>query len=447
MRVKQIRIHNILGIDDLDIRPGAVTKITGKNGTGKTSILEALKSLIDGGHDASLIRKGADSGEVVIVLDDGSEFRRSVTDKGAYLSGKDADGKPIKKAKQVIESLLDALSANPVAFLTAPAAKRAAWLLEAMPINVTDEALSTAAGRRVTGDGLNGLEAIERTRRMLYEERTAVNRAEKEKRATAEQLRASLPAVTPADLPATAADAHDRLRAIDAELATAKHEAREAADEEIKRVTDESAKDIAAIQAEIHKLSLQAAARERERDAEIARIQSVARGLLEQTLAEKQAERTVAAAEVARLEQLADEHARAENTRGIIDQMTAEADQRKRESEELSAGLERIQALRNKLLENLPIKGLEIRDGEIFVDGIAFDRLNTAKRVQIALKVAKLRAGECPLVLVDNLECLDSQTFAAFESAAAKLGMQFVVTRVSDEPKLQVETKGGGSGT
>jgi len=439
MRVQQIRIRNILGIDELDITPGAVTKISGKNGTGKTSILEALKSMVDGGHDASLIRKGAESGEVVIVLDDGSEFRRSVTEKGAYLTGRDADGKPIKKARAVIEQMLDALSANPVAFLSAPPAKRAAWLLEVMPIQVSDEDLTAAAGRRVAGDGLNGLEAIERTRKMLYEERTAVNRAEKEKRATAEQLQRSLPAETPADLAGSSVDAHDRLRAIDAEIATAKHEAREAAEEEIGAENGRAAVAVDALREQIRTLQAQIADRERARDAQIQKIKDLARNILEQTLAEKTAERSAVAAEVARLDQLAEEHARAENTRAIIDQMTAEADQRKREAEELSAGLERIQALRNRLLEHLPIKGLEVRDGEIFMDGIQFDRLNTAKKVQIALKVAKLRAGECPLVLVDNLECLDSQTFAAFEAAAKKLDMQFVITRVSDDV-LTVQT-------
>lgn len=361
--------------------------------------------------------------------------------QGVRADGRERDGKPIKRAKAVLESLLDALSANPVAFLSAPPTKRAAWLLEVMPIQVSDDELAAAAGRKVTGDGLNGLEAIERVRKMLYEERTAVNRAEREKRVTAEQLQRSLPAESPADLAQLSGDAHERLRALDAEIATAKHEAREAADEEIRRETHRAAVEIEEIREQIDALQAKIHGRERQRDAEIARIKDLMRGILEQNLADKNAARATVAAEVARLEQLAEEHARADNTRTIIDQMSAEAEQRKRESEELSAGLERIQSLKERLLANLPIRGLEIRDGEIYVDGIQFDRLNTAKRVQIALKVAKLRAGACPLVLVDNLECLDSATFAAFESAAAKLNMQFVVTRVSDEATLRIDGK------
>ena len=62
MKIASIHIENVLGIEELDINPGAVTRITGANATGKSSTIEAIKSAVKGGHDATLIRQGAEHG-------------------------------------------------------------------------------------------------------------------------------------------------------------------------------------------------------------------------------------------------------------------------------------------------------------------------------------------------------------------------------------------------
>ena len=89
-------------------------------------------------------------------------------------------------------------------------------------------------------------------------------------------------------------------------------------------------------------------------------------------------------------------------------------------------------------MQRLPIPGAEVRDGEIYVNDVPFDRINRAQQVQFALNLARLRAGELGLVLVDGLECLDAETYPAFEAAAATTGLQFLVNRVTSGP-LKVE--------
>jgi hypothetical protein len=118
-------------------------------------------------------------------------------------------------------------------------------------------------------------------------------------------------------------------------------------------------------------------------------------------------------------------------------------EQGKAEAESLSLtdGLGRLEALKGELLKTLPIKGYEVRDGQDYKDGIPFERVNKAKQVAVALQVAKLLAKDLRLVCVDNLECLDADTFAAFEKAAlSNQDFQFVVTRVTEGP-LAIETK------
>jgi DNA repair exonuclease SbcCD ATPase subunit len=74
MHISKVKITNILGIDELEFQPGQFNAFTGGNGSGKTSALEAIKAALKGGHDATLLRNGADKGEVVLVLDDGSRW-------------------------------------------------------------------------------------------------------------------------------------------------------------------------------------------------------------------------------------------------------------------------------------------------------------------------------------------------------------------------------------
>ena len=78
MQISHLTIRNILGIDELELSPQGFTQISGPNGTGKTSVLEAIKSALSAGHDATLLRHGAEKGEIVLVLDDGLEVTKTV---------------------------------------------------------------------------------------------------------------------------------------------------------------------------------------------------------------------------------------------------------------------------------------------------------------------------------------------------------------------------------
>ena len=142
MKVQKIKISNILGITELEFTPEGFNEISGPNGTGKTSVLEAIKSVVaHSGHDATLLRKGADKGEVVLVLDDGTELAKRVTPKSSPLTVTQG-GSKVAKPTDVIRQLTDLLSVNPVDFLRAPKKDRVRVLLETMPLEADTEKLA-----------------------------------------------------------------------------------------------------------------------------------------------------------------------------------------------------------------------------------------------------------------------------------------------------------------
>lgn len=458
MKVAKISIRNILGLESMEIQPGAVTTITGQNGSGKTSVLEAVKTVLTGGHDATLIRKGQDAGEVVLVLDDGTELRKRVGQSGSRLSAKGADGKPLREPKALVEKLVDSLSANPVAFLTAPPATRAQYLLEAMPIEVDDARLAEAVGLAESTDtsavGQQGLDRIEAIRKRLYDERTGVNRAAKELRAAAGALTSQLPPGDHQEIRQSLTVRRQELSQVQAEQAAAHAKAQAALAEKRQELSGdfdaareelrsrllpqirEAEEALNRLRAELKQgeddLSRMAKDQLAELEREQRQVLHEQQQLLSETAGRLQAE-------VARLEQMDREHIRASETAVLVKQQQDDAARKEGEAEQLTAKLEALEEYRQSLLQALPIPGLEVRDGDIYVDGIQFDRVNTAKQVQIALKLALLRAGEVGLIIVDGLEALDQKRFEAFEKGAAKLGKQFIVTRVSEGP-LTVNT-------
>lgn len=451
MRVSKISITNILGIEGLEIAPGTITCLSGANGAGKTSVIEAVRSVLSGGHDATLLRNGATEGEVVLVLDDDTTIRRRVTEGKSDITVSHPQFGKISKPAAYIKKLADALSLNPIQFLTAPKKQRVDILLEAIPMKVTAADLGSVPMVALKGIDLDAhaLEVIGAVSKSVYDLRTGVNRSATDKRSTIRQMSATLPPAAPEGdwndvLTATTGEWQALHKATSAKLAEIEAEritAKEAADEEAFASATKVREDL---QAAIDKLKAEA-------NAEIARLTEGESEACERADAEAKAKREAEEAAfrpkeaelkeaIGHARAMVEQQAQAEKAREYIATLTDEAGQLEAESAKLTDALSGLNTLKASLLKDLPIEGLSVQDGEIFIDGVPFDRVNTAERVSVAIQVAGLRAGELGLVAVDGLECLDSETFKEFQAAAEESGLQFVISKVTDGP-LTISTE------
>lgn len=438
LHISHLKISNILGIDELEFSPEGFNEIRGKNGAGKTSVLEAIKAATGGGHDATLLRKGADKGEVVLVLDDGSEIKRRVTESRSVTDVTDADGKKVGKPGDFMRTLVDTLSVNPVEFLSAPKKDRVKVLLEAMPINVDEARLEEIAGIPVMVDGTNGLAIIDAVRKQVFEDRTGTNRAVKEKDSTINQLRLAMP-----EVPGGVEGSEDELRAQVEAATTAK-------DSELNRVRDKldgiratNQKTIDARRAKLHEdidaLKTTALAEVEALNAEFAETERKA-GIQREKTIQKHTDAVTPlnqALESMRVNRSA--HARREQALETVKQMEQELEELTADAAAQTKALDDIDAYKLELLKSLPIPGVEVRDGEIYREGVVFDRLNTAQQVTIAVEIAKLRAGELGVCCVDRLECLDPEAFEEFRAQVLESGLQLFVTTVNGE-EFNVQT-------
>lgn len=431
MKIAHIKISNILGIEELEFDAGQFVEIAGRNGEGKTSVLEAVKTVMQGGHDATLVRKGAEKGEVVLVLDDGTTITKRINQRGADVSVKTADGMKASRPQEYIGKLTDLLSVNPVSFLRATKKERVAVMLEAMPLRADAARLKEITKVDVQAENVHALDVIAKLHTQVYDERTGTNRAVKEKESTINQLRATIP-----DLPAGTEQPPDDLRQKLAEIDAAHESEMHRIASKLSGFKVESDARITAHQSQIEELQNQiekaraAITAEKDAFAEIERKASMQREKASNDTRTKRqpVEQALSVAE-ANIKSIAI----AESTRANIARMEGEADQLRKDADTQTKALAGLEAYKEELLASLPIPGIEVRGGELYRDGIQFDRLNTAQQVQIAVQLAKLRAKDLGVVCVDGIELLDEETYGQFKKQAIESGLQLFVTRVANQ--------------
>ena len=131
MKITKLRILNFLGISRLSIdRCGKINRITGGNGTGKSSVLKAITAAFkSSGVDPMLIRTDEDKAEILIELDNNVTIERTMTSR-TNTARVTVGQEPVSSPQTYLKSLFSSLSFNPVEFFLADKKERRRLLLQ-----------------------------------------------------------------------------------------------------------------------------------------------------------------------------------------------------------------------------------------------------------------------------------------------------------------------------
>ena len=90
MKVSKLKIENLYGIEQLEL-DGKSIELTGSNGVGKSSVLDAIRlALTNSSKRKYIIKNGQTEGRIFVKLDDGTTIdRKKRADKSDYKSIKD----------------------------------------------------------------------------------------------------------------------------------------------------------------------------------------------------------------------------------------------------------------------------------------------------------------------------------------------------------------------
>jgi len=487
MRATLIDIKHLLGIEEARLAPGQVTIISGSNGSGKSSILAAFQAALGGGNLLNLKRVGSDDEpEIVLELDGGRLRIERKGDKTKLLErvGDTAAYEELKRPQERLDQLFDPRLTSPMRLLQATPGEFRDILLEVLPLDLDRGALLSAIGDVwPAGKALpdaHPLEVLSFARTTLFDERTGVNRSQKDKAKAAHELSMNIPAEfpeDPADELRKAAQARDAVfqRLADKRAAAENAEAQALAaaraeyeqvqthvEGEFKAGAAKIRKDLAERLAELEgriailkaeaETAVQAIRTKGQEELDVADralegAEATATAARKTALNEVEAMRPdlqAAERKVAELAALSKNVAQLQESKRLADKFEKESDDLKAVSERLTKALEAVEGVKAQLLASLPIEGLEFRGKEIFIGGVPFEHVNTAAKIRLAVKVAVLRANTrtLPLIWVDGAEALDPVQFKLLEDELCASGVQAVIAKVGPEP-LSIETREG----
>lgn len=459
--LKRIQITNMGAFPAFDSGdlPGVVL-VDGDNGIGKTSLLDCIKWLGGSGHDPDMIHGGAEFGEVVITLDDGSDREdptqlRVRTDReGTLRYWRPKGGRRWIKGRDEIDRVYRAIAYDPISFMQLKPKEQVEKYAELSPVDVTAEQLAAAIGEAKAEaaaaklpERANKIEGINAIRKAIYDARTPLNTGADSQEKHAEELAATLPPAAP-DGKDWAAEA-DRLGA--EKIQAEEYERQQILAIEQEFTAYEKANDSAALEQfkaidadiarRIEELKREGASRKQkvaDDSKETVEAERIAANLKAEGIrnanrpqATKLAEDLGVAKERARADQ------EAKGTRRAIEAATQSAKQKRDHAAKLTAAIERLDNLKKELAAQLAIPGVSFEDGRIVREQngamVPLSRWNTADQMTFCLRIGMMLGGG--FVCVDHIEAYtEANQQALIETArryAEQDGVQFILARVN----------------
>ena len=423
---------------------GDIVVISGSNEAGKTSMLQLVTGLF-GPANERMLRPGAAEGliEATLVEDDETWVvsRRFEPGKVSSPSVKSSKTGRLGASATYLKSIVDLVSLDIIATAMRATEKRQAEiLLETLPLDLPANSIEAAVGDVGTAaivrnaHKLPALDAIASVYDDIEQRRRDVNRDAKARRAQAEGLRETIPAGAKGAA-ASATDWIFEQRRLSQKLQE-RIDARAAAMLEAER---EAGKRRDAINARFRILEVEID-NEAEKEIEVIRdrqrekhrdlnnqgkiVFDEARAAHQKRLAEIEAEfrpeHDRLTAEHARARELASQQDGIAKTKALAERTEFEAAQLQDQAAAMTKALDNLKALRAGMLEKLPIKGLEVKGGVIYLDGVCLSERNTAAQGLFWLKIAARRAAELGVCVIDNCELFDEENFSMILRNAPK---------------------------
>jgi len=396
MKILELRAENLKRLTVVDIKPdGNLVQITGKNGQGKTSVLDAIWWALGGvAHVQSQpVRKGEERAAVRLDLGDIVVTRKFIAkDDGGYTTSiivENGEGARFKSPQSMIDNLLGVLTFDPLEFTRMKPDQQA----KAMRSLVKDF----------------DFVAAETAIRTAFEKRTEANREAKTARATAATLGNDLPEEIPGFI-----DISEKL-----------NEYQSAMDQN--RAIENSRQSRASIEDAAQTLA-----------AEIKTMQVRHAGILKELsdmppvkeLIDTEGLRTMldSAAAVNEIAQ------RAEDRDGHVNTATAAENT----SSDLTAEIDAQKAAMRNAIKGaeLPVDGLTIEDGELFLNENPFNQASDAQKLSVSIGIAMAMNPKLKVIRVRDGSLLDGDAMKLLADMADQNDYQIWIERVDGDGKV-----------
>ena len=407
IKINTLQIENIKRVKAVALNPAenGLTVIGGKNGQGKTSVLDAIAWALGGDRyrPSNPEREGSTlPPHIKLTLSNGLTVERS--GKNSALKVVDTTGK--RSGQQLLNEFVEQLAIDLPRFLQASNREKADTLLQVIGV----------------GDRIHELEAKERD---VYNRRRMIGQDADRKRKYADEL-PFYPAA-----PKELVSAMDLIRQQQDILArNGENQRKRMRANQIEHEYGKAAAHVSLLKSQL--AAAQKQLTQLEADLEIA--QKDALDLQDESTEE--VERSLQEIEQINIQ-----------VRANCDREKAEQDAAyyAQQYQELTAELEDIRHDKYALLNSaeLPLPGLSVEDSELTYNGKKWDCMSGADQLIAATAVVRAVNPKCGFVLLDKLEQLDADTLLNFGSWLEEQGLQAIATRVSTGPECSIIIENG----
>lgn len=398
IKISSLEIENTKRVKAVKLEPSenGLTIVGGKNGQGKTSVLDSIAWALGG--DKYRPSQPQRAGSVLppslhVVLSNGLVVER----KGKNSDLRVIDPEGHKSGQQLLNEFVEQLALNLPKFMESSNKEKANTLLRIIGV----------------GDKLYELETQEQS---LYNERAAIGRIGDQKKKYAHELEYY------DDVPKELISASELIKQQQSILA--KNGENQRKREQAERYAREFEEAKSAFENAKKRLL------EAEENAAVARQNAL--DLLDESTEEL--ERNIL--EIDNINR---------KVRCNLDKEKAEDDAKQylEKYDTLTAEINNVRKEKYDLLNsaNLPLKGLSVADGELTYNGYKWDNMSGSEQLKVATAIVRKLNPDCGFVLLDKLEQMDTDTLKEFGAWLEGEGLQAIATRVStgDECSIIIE--------
>lgn len=407
LHILELRVENLKRLRAVQITPdGDLVVLSGQNGAGKSSVLDAIAMALGGGSQipAEPIRRGADRAEVVVDLGEIIVRRTFTAAGGGQLVVSNREGARFQSPQSMLDALVGRLSFDPLAFAREKPSRQAEILRELVGLD---------------------LAPLDAKRAELYAERAAVNKR-------AASLRARFEAMPQHEAPAEPVDVGELAEQLKAAQLQNQENARQLAALVSARDTLATRQNrVATLRAELAKAeeavrsSAEAVQNLEAKTSGMKEADTAA--LLEQIRGAESINRLVR--ENHQRAAVAGEHAVVERQAGALTQEIEAIDQQKADA---------IAAAR------MPVPGLGFgADGVVTLNGLPLDQASAAERLRVSVAIGLAMNPRLRVLLIRDASLLDRESMRQVAELARAAGAQLWVERVEVDDQTTVLIEDG----
>lgn len=473
MKTTLIKIRNLLGIKELQLG-GASVEITGTNGTGKSSVLEAIRyALTNSTRRDVLIHQGDDEGEILIETDTGLHINRKSRDGMSDFKKIKENGKDINSPEAFLREIFTPLQLDPVEFTRMTKQEQNRIILGLIEfdwdMNWVEKLFGEIPPKVDYGQHiLQVLSDIQSESGHYFQQRQEVNREIRTKRGVAETIAKDIPPEYQAekwekyDLGAKykrlnmleqensnieraklfRSNFDNKLRALqaDRDIAVSAEEKavaneREGLQKTIERLKAEIVAATDKLSGLNGKLADKLAVIHAEHDTQVSKLKQ------DTDVADAWADKAetptadlrneIEEAEAMKL--YLNEFARMKQVLDDIEQLNATSE----------AYTHKIELARNMPAEILktaiiPVAGLTVENGIPLINGLPVTNLSDGEQLDLCVDITLSKPGTLQIILIDGAEKLSDENRKHLYAKCKAKGLQFVATRTTNEDELKV---------